>query len=271
MGYYSKVVQQPALLSRRRNYVQKIFVFGLLVWTIFHTLRKKAEAVGPNAAHDSRGEPLKTFYQIQKCNTAAVIEAKANGTQMTNSQFFFIVDSLHTAQYINGADTKLLVFGLGNDSPTWSDLNCNRRSVFIEDNNDWFDMITTKYPDIEAYLYKYNTTLVDANKFYDEPFMMEIDPVVDSECFDLTLIDAPMGFSSSKPGRMVPAYYAQKRVKDCMSKKKKDIMFVFMHDMERPGEQEIAKRYFSSEGWISLGAFIDPGEKAKLNGWAYVG
>ena len=265
------MAQLPVFAFNKKTIAIVSLVLGLLGWSALHISKKGPDAVATISSLASKRESLLTFYRTQKCNTADVIEGKAKGTQMTDAQIFFIVDSLHAAQYINNAESKLLVFGLGNDSPTWRDLNCNRRTVFIEDNSDWYNMITSKYAGIEAYLYKYNTTLGDAQRFYDQPFMMEIHPNVDTECFDLILIDAPMGFDSSKPGRMAPAHYTQNRVKECMAQKKKNIMFVFMHDMERPGEQEIVRHYFlESDGWIPLGAIVDPGRKAKLNGWAFV-
>lgn len=259
----------PGFSCNKRMIAVVTLVLGFVRWSASPFSRKSPETVATIAPLETKRESLLTFYKTQRCNTADTIQGRAEGTQMTDAQIFFIVDALHAAQYINNAESKLLVFGLGNDSPTWKDLNCNRRTAFIEDNSHWYNQITSKYSGIEAYLYKYNTTLGDAQRFYDHPFMMKIHPNVDTECFDLTLIDAPMGFDSSKPGRMAPAYYTQNKVKECMAKKKKNIMFVFMHDTERPGEQEIMSHYFlESNGWIPMGAIVDPIRKAKLNGWA---
>lgn len=208
---------------------------------------------------------------LQQCSTARTIAEKSKGTQLSDAMMFWMADALHSAQYTNAANTKFLVFGLGNDSPTWKGINCNGRTVFIEDSEVWYRKVMLRHRGIEAYLYHYNTTLARAQEFYDNPFMMEVNKDVDSECFDVILIDAPMGFSPSSPGRMIPAYYAQQRASECvLQEERKNIVFVFMHDMNRKGEQEIAGVYFKErDGWIPLGQVTD-GQGRKLNGWAMV-
>lgn len=214
---------------------------------------------------------MRTWAMVQQCNTAQIVGEKHKDTQLSDAMMFWIADALHSAQYTNAPEADLLVFGLGNDSPTWNDINCNGRTVFVEDSEEWFHSVLTRSQGLEAYLYHYNTTLQEAQEFFDNPFIMEIDASVDEECFDVMLIDAPMGFDSSKPGRMAPAYYALQRARECvLQEERKNVIFVFMHDMERIGEQQIAETYFAERnGWIQLGEVADDADR-KLRGWAMV-
>jgi hypothetical protein len=50
---------------------------------------------------------------------------------------------------------RLLVFGLGNDTPFWNQMNSEGRSTFLEDDRSWFEKITQAFPSIEAYLVAY--------------------------------------------------------------------------------------------------------------------
>jgi len=73
------------------------------------------------------------------------------GTQMGNEQ-------IHEILSVLPKDGNLLVWGLGNDSPFWHN-STNGKVVFIEDDIPekkagtlWFDVITSKYPFLEAYM-----------------------------------------------------------------------------------------------------------------------
>jgi hypothetical protein len=78
------------------------------------------------------------------------------GAQMGTSQVISILQELPV-------DGNLLVWGLGNDSPFWNNATTGR-VAFLEDDIPlkkagalWYDTITEKYPELEAYKVHYKT------------------------------------------------------------------------------------------------------------------
>lgn len=49
-----------------------------------------------------------------------------------------------------------------------------------------------------------------------------------------TLIDAPLGFDQHKhPGRVAPSWWTLKNAGECLNSGKRDVVYVFLHDVER--------------------------------------
>ena len=110
---------------------------------------------------------------------------------------------------------KMLVFGLGYDSDLWFNLT-NKNTYFIEDNNDYIKLNKNIPPEyIEKYLYKikvknsYKITDTELNK-YKVP-----EKILKNAPFDIIYVDGPNGYSSDKPGRIIPYWWS----KNILSKK----------------------------------------------------
>ncbi len=141
---------------------------------------------------------------------------------------------------------KMLVFGLGNDSPFWCRANSKGRTAFLEDFQPWFDKITTKYPDIEAYPVSYPLNITQWREVLDQPerLAVELPAEVPLDHWDVILVDGPRGhqFKKEIPGRMSSIYTASKLV----GKKG----YVFVHDAERIVENAYAQHYLGKKHFV---------------------
>lgn len=120
------------------------------------------------------------------------------GTQMGHEQMAAIRDAL-------GPNGNLLVWGLGNDSPFWNDATTGR-VAFLEDDIPeakagtlWYDVITRKYPFLEAYKVHYHTDTVESfQQYIDSPdrwHELRLNDLPDSirgENWDVIVVDAPL-------------------------------------------------------------------------------
>jgi len=60
------------------------------------------------------------------------------GIQLQVAELLRIVHAIRSSERCN-----MLVFGLGNDSPFWVEVNGNGRNVFLEDFKLWFDKVNS--------------------------------------------------------------------------------------------------------------------------------
>lgn len=141
---------------------------------------------------------------------------------------------------------KLLIFGLGNDSPFWREANRQGRTVFLEDYKPWYDKITGMYPDLEAYPVTYPGNITLWKDLLDKPeqLAMNLPAEVSGQSWDVILVDGPRGhkYSEEIPGRMSSIYEASRLV----GKRG----YVFVHDAERKLEKAYAQHYLGREHFI---------------------
>lgn len=132
---------------------------------------------------------------------------------------------------------KLLVFGLGNDSEYWNKLNKEGLTVFLEDNEKWMDKITSNIKDIKAYKVDYKTKRKNWKELLNSPdlFEMNLPEDVSNNKWDVILVDAPEGWSDSKPGRMKSIFLSSKLINY-----KGD---VFVHDCNRQVENIYSNKF----------------------------
>ncbi|XP_039117740.1 glucuronoxylan 4-O-methyltransferase 3-like [Dioscorea cayenensis subsp. rotundata] len=151
---------------------------------------------------------------------------------------------------------NFLVFGLGHDSLMWSALNHAGRTVFLEEDQNWIESITSKFPSLEAYHATYNTKVSQAEELMQLGKQEECTVVGDlrySKCalalkelpslfyeveWDLIMVDAPTGYIPEAPGRMGAIYSAGMVARG----RKEGETDVFVHDVDR-----IVEDKFSSE------------------------
>ncbi|MFI5205715.1 MAG: TIGR01627 domain-containing protein, partial [Candidatus Paceibacterales bacterium] len=143
---------------------------------------------------------------------------------------------------------KFLIFGMGNDSPLWASLNKNGRTVFLENDNDWFVKLKKIFPCLEAYLVQYLTKMSDWKVLMGQPekLYMDLPKGVKNEKWDVILVDGPPGYEGYReiygveaPGRMSSIYMASKLISP-----KGDI---FVHDCDREIESEYCDKYYGKE------------------------
>lgn len=136
---------------------------------------------------------------------------------------------------------RLLIFGFGNDSPFYHEINAGGRTVFLEDDPQWFNAITTKYPKLEAYRISYKTRRGDWKRYLEAPnsFATELPPDVAAIKWDVIFVDAPAGFTDDQPGRMDSI-----RLGASLVQSQGD---VFVHDCEREVERTFSTHFLKAE------------------------
>jgi uncharacterized protein (TIGR01627 family) len=171
---------------------------------------------------------LKDHIQVVK------LRSQHEGIQLKPAELIKIFQAIRKFK-----DCNMLVFGLGNDSPFWCSANGKGRTVFLEDFKPWYEKITAKYPDIEAYPVSYPCNITQWKEVLDQPEQLAMDlPVeITGHQWDVILVDGPRGhkYSSEIPGRMSSIFTASRLV----GKKGN----VFVHDAQRTVENAYAQHY----------------------------
>lgn len=136
---------------------------------------------------------------------------------------------------------KMLVFGLGNDSLYWHKLNRHGDTVFIEDNKDWFQIITNRSKALKAFLVHYRTRIKDWERLLEDPSLlkMSLPSDVERKKWDIIIVDAPEGWHDQAPGRMKSIYQSSKLIKNSGD--------VFVHDCDREIEDVYCGRFLKKE------------------------
>ncbi len=140
---------------------------------------------------------------------------------------------------------RLLVFGLGNDSMFWSLLNRCGETVFLEDHPVWFSRVTSLNQSINAFLIEYNTLLLEWHELLNRPEYLQMDFPGDigTKSWDVILVDGPVGWKNTAPGRMKSIFAA--------GNLRTSSADVFIHDCNRKMEQVYSDRYLGSHNLVS--------------------
>ena len=148
------------------------------------------------------------------------------------------------------APCDFLVFGLGNDSRLWSNINRGGNTVFVEDNEEWFQKVLSSDRQIKAYLVNYLTVRTQWQELLENPARLDmvLPPEIEQQKWDVILIDGPNGWSDAKPGRMKSIFHSSR-----LAAYSGD---VFVHDCHREVEQAYSDRFLKPEnlrvevGWL---------------------
>ncbi len=142
--------------------------------------------------------------------------ARASPGQLSGTEYGFVM-----ALVFRSAPCNILIFGLGRDSHLWQYLNPGGRTVFLEDNKDWFREV----PGAECYLVKYPSFTLPETVNYNE--------------WDLVIVDGPAGWKPEHPGRSESIQAAALLVR-------RPGGIVCIHDYDRPVEQEHCTKHFGN-------------------------
>ncbi len=139
---------------------------------------------------------------------------------------------------------RLLVFGLGNDSLFWSLLNRCGETVFLEDHPVWFSRVTSLNQSINAFLIEYNTILIEWHELLAHPEYLRMDFPEDigKNSWDVILVDGPVGWKNTAPGRMKSIFAA--------GNLRTSSADVFVHDCNRKMEQVYSDRYLGRDNLV---------------------
>lgn len=141
---------------------------------------------------------------------------------------------------------NMLIFGLGNDSPFWCEINSKGRTVFLEDYKPWYDKITGKFPEIEAYPITYPLNITQWREVLDHPERLQLvlPTEVSGNKWDVILVDGPRGhqYSEKIPGRMSSIYTSSQLVGKGG--------YVFVHDAERRVETAYSSKFLDKANHV---------------------
>jgi Polysaccharide biosynthesis len=177
-------------------------------------------------------------------------------------------------------DGNLLIWGLGNDSPFWHTVTSGT-VVFLEDatwdtnlipSTDgtklrWYDLVTQQHPELQAYAVNYTTrnTPQQREHFQKHPMiwndalrMDHLPDVVWNTVWDVILVDAPLGYQDTGPGRFQSIFMTKLLVQRSFqmmgravegapealpSKQHSElgVVHVFVDDYERPLERDFSQ------------------------------
>jgi hypothetical protein len=70
--------------------------------------------------------------------------------QLNQAQLLWIASLLNSQSWNLARALNFLVFGLGHDSNVWHSINCQGRTVFVENSDEWLHKITSAYPQLEV-------------------------------------------------------------------------------------------------------------------------
>jgi len=139
------------------------------------------------------------------------------------------------------APCNLLIFGLGNDSEFWANLNQGGVTIFIEDNQVWFQKVSRKSKQLICYLVNYNTQRKDWRMLLESPsrLSMVLPDDVEKTEWDIILVDAPAGWNEQTPGRMKSIFNSARLIKVAGD--------IFVHDCNREIENIYCNTFLKKE------------------------
>ncbi len=136
---------------------------------------------------------------------------------------------------------SFLVFGCGNDSRFWEQVNRDGTTAFLEDHPQWAEDVASKLTRADVHVVTYGTTRAQWRELLDDPtsLTMTLPPAVRDRRWDVVFVDGPAGFDDETPGRMKSIYEAARLVAPGGR--------VFVHDCEREVEDAYTARYLGEE------------------------
>lgn len=165
-------------------------------------------------------------------------------------------DQIQVSQYqcqaIGGAirsrspGCRMLVFGVGNDTPLWLALNPDGETHFLEGDQNWIAAIKEKIPDISIALFPDHGTTVQGSATMGAGDLSRFPPPphLSNREWDVILVDGPLGYAPDDPGRAISIYWA--------SKLASDRTHVFVDDYDRDIEMKFADELLKARDTASM-------------------
>lgn len=174
--------------------------------------------------------------------------------QLSLPQMLWIAQAVRSARPM-AAPSDFLVFGLGYDSAIWAAANCGGTTVFLENMQSWIDQVMKKIPGITVHKVDYTSNLDKPAEFFKHPTEPNMPPELDGACFDVVLVDSPMGWKKGdrQPGRFQPVYYAINMARRCVRDGKKPQVTIFVHDAQREVEEMLVRTYLVGDDIRQVG------------------
>lgn len=158
----------------------------------------------------------------------------SHDAQMSHIQ----IEAVSAAIRSRGPKCNMLVFGLGNDSPLWANLNHDGYTLFFENAPQWIAKVKSQHPELNVEHMNYSTTVAES---MNNPAALvrsaELPDSVKARRWDVILVDGPMGYLPNLPGRALPLVWTALVAENATH--------VFVDDYERHLEQSYADFLFA--------------------------
>lgn len=159
-----------------------------------------------------------------------------NHGQCSEREYSLIVQELLTKPACN-----FLVFGVGNDSKLWLDVNAGGKTVFLEEQDEWIQTVKSAVgEELDIRKVHYTTDISEWKEIVDnhERLLLQLPEDIINTEWDLIFIDSPMGFrSTGVPGRMQSIYTSSQL--NCHR--------FILHDIDRIVEKTYGDIYLGEE------------------------
>lgn len=146
------------------------------------------------------------------------------------------------------APCRLLIFGVGRDTPLWLEINAGGTTVFLEDVKKWARFAREAAPGSVVYDVNYGLTRRFMwplmRRMPTRLMMTDLPPDVRNTPWDVILVDAPRGTRWSAPGRMKSVYTAKVLGEAGGAD-------VFVHDCHRAVERESAELFLRADRFVA--------------------
>ena len=165
----------------------------------------------------------------------------SNPFQLSVAEYTYLASVMEECHPCN-----VLVFGLGNDSALWHQINAGGKTVFLEHNQEWHQKILSQHPYLTCHFVTYHTHLSDWKILLNQDprnLTMDLSAEIMETRWDLIFVDAPEGYQDTLPGRMQSIYMAS-----ILGQKGK--AHVLVHDCDRPAEQAYSARFLGNRYFI---------------------
>ena len=143
---------------------------------------------------------------------------------------------------------RLLVFGAGNDSLMWQQLNDGGTTVFLEHNADWINKTRGINPSLDVRSVEYTTRITEWRELLESPnsLLMDLPHDVCREQWDVVLVDAPNGFVfADEHPRLGPIHGRMQSIL-AASQLVAPQGYVFVHDAQRKVENACCEKFLAT-------------------------
>jgi hypothetical protein len=111
--------------------------------------------------------------------------------QMTAGQVFAVASAIAACR----PKPNVLIFGCGNDSPLWHDINDDGFTLFLENDAKWLERTKERFPQLKIEKVSYEGRTVADSLPIDEKALAEfaVPERILRKSWDVILVDSPMG------------------------------------------------------------------------------